>query len=263
MRCPRKKSWAWRPWVWGTMLSMLVLLPGCDDEDPVRSPPPAITFDAPDPFCSIDNSTCEATADISFAVGSGFQAEALTFDLQLDAGADGTIDEMLDPNTVLTRSHPDYVVETEMPFGDHELLVEMTDGDGMTHMATIPFSVLDCRAPAPICINGLVVELQPLPPETDADGDSDFDAAAMTIFASDFIASPVSDCSEPVRYSINRSGEPASVDTTSLVLTCNDVGTVVVEIHGWDSASGPGGGPNHDFCETYILVQDSRAFCSE
>jgi hypothetical protein len=139
------------------------------------------------------------------------------------------------------------------------MTVKMTDRAGEVYTAEVPFSVVDCKAPAPICINGLAVELQPLPPETDADGDGDFDTAAMTVFASDFIASPVTDCSEPVRYSINRLGQPASLEATSLVLTCDDLGTVAVEVHAWDSARGA---PNHDYCETLVLVQDNAGNCA-
>ncbi|MFM9947253.1 MAG: dockerin type I domain-containing protein, partial [Saprospiraceae bacterium] len=50
-----------------------------------------------------------------------------------------------------------------------------------------------------------------------------------------------------------------------IVLTCDDLGTVIVRIYAWDSAFNPYavqpdgtvGGPNFDWCETYILVQDN------
>lgn len=247
---------------WGIALLALFLLPGCGGDDPMRSPPPAITFDPPDPFCSFDGTSCDAPVEISFRVAESFEADSLTFTLEVDLDSDGTVDLTPDPLTVLTETHPDYVFNLTLPLGTHDLTVEFDDGTGETHTATIPFSVIDCKAPTPICINGLAIELQPLPPDTDADGDGDVDAGAMTISGTDFIASPVTDCSEPIRYSINRSGHPASVDATNLVLTCDDVGTVLVEIHAWDSASGPTGGPNHDYCETYVLVQDNQVDCT-
>jgi hypothetical protein len=52
---------------------------------------------------------------------------------------------------------------------------------------------------------------------------------------------------------------------TGIVLTCDDPETLIVEIYAWDSAFNPYavqpdgtvGGPNYDFCETYVLVQDN------
>ena len=91
----------------------------------------------------------------------------------------------------------------------------------------------------------------PTEPNTDADGDGDIDAGAMAVWATDFIASPIYDCSEPIKFSINRAGEPADMDQTGIVLTCDDPATLIVEIWAWDAAG------NGDFCETYILVQDN------
>ena len=139
----------------------------------------------------------------------------------------------------------------------------MIDGNSETHELQIPFEVIDCRAPSPICINGLALSLQPLPPFTDADGDGDDDPGAMTVFATDLIASPTTDCTPPVRYSINRVGEPASVESPSLVVTCDDPETLLVEVHAWDETPASAGGPLHDYCETYILVQDPQQLCPE
>jgi hypothetical protein len=108
----------------------------------------------------------------------------------------------------------------------------------------------------------------PVEDGTDADGDGDEDTGAMAIWAIDFIASPITDCSEPITYSINRSGETPVQSQSGIVLTCDDHqlnDTTFVEIYAWDSAFNPYavqpdgtvGGPNYDFCETYILVQDN------
>jgi hypothetical protein len=110
----------------------------------------------------------------------------------------------------------------------------------------------------------------PQPPGTDADGDGDVDAGAMTVYATDFLATPVVDCSTPVVYSINRPSQTPSRNQTSLVVTCDDPSTIVVEIHAWDSEDNPSapqpdgstGGPNQDFCGTFILIQDSMQSCN-
>ena len=64
-----------------------------------------------------------------------------------------------------------------------------------------------------------------------------------------------------MRYSINRKGEKAKINQDYLILTCDDLGLTEVELHAWDSAintklSPPG--PNHDYCLTYIKVQDNK-----
>ena len=226
----------------------------CDDSDCAAMPActlPSIDFQPMEPTCSLNNQACDAEVVVPFMVTGGAPPGSLTFEISLDAGADGIVDDVLVVPDVLSGSAPDFAVTGTFPIGTHVLLIGVVDGNGNTDPASIPFDVLDCKAPVPICINGLAVELMPVEPGTDADGDGDIDAGAMTIWASDFMASPISDCSEPIRYSINRSGEDANVDQAGLVLTCDDPSTTIIEIHAWDAVL------NHDFCETYVLVQDN------
>ncbi|MEL6837611.1 MAG: hypothetical protein AAFP77_31670, partial [Bacteroidota bacterium] len=121
----------------------------------------------------------------------------------------------------------------------------------------IEFDVIDCKGPAPVCINGLTVTLMP----TEEGG------CAMAIWASDFEGSPISDCTGqgpelfgglPVvnKYAIYRAidvdADPdfvPSPDDTGLVLTEDDEETTVVYVYAFDEDG------NYDFCETYILVQ--------
>ncbi|NET31155.1 MAG: T9SS type A sorting domain-containing protein [Cyanothece sp. SIO1E1] len=107
----------------------------------------------------------------------------------------------------------------------------------------------------------------PTEPGTDADGDGDEDAAAMEIWANDFITSPIYDCNGQgpevdengneriTAYSINLIDDEADRNQTGLVLTCDSEETTIVEIHAWDEAG------NHDYCETFVLVQDLMGRC--
>ena len=108
------------------------------------------------------------------------------------------------------------------------------------------------RSCDPACINGLAIELMPV----DTDGDGIPDDCRMETWASDFIVSPMGDCSGPVTYSINRIGEAPNPAASGLVLTGAELGTQVVQIWAWDGAG------NGDFCETYILVQDNMGSCA-
>ena len=226
----------------------------CDDSDCAASPAcagPMIMFEPVEPICSFDNQTCGAEAKVQFQVIGGLPPKSLMFKISLDADADGSVDEVLNTDEVLGGTAPDFVVTDTFPIGLYVLLIEVMDGEGNTDSKSIPFEVADCKAPTPVCINGLAVELMPVLPDTDADGDGDIDAGAMTVWASDFVVGQISDCSDPIRYSINRVGEDPDIDRTGLVLTCDDPETLLVEVYGWDSAF------NYDFCETYILVQDN------
>jgi len=149
---------------------------------------------------------------------------------------------------------------SNLPQGKHDLIVVVRDQCGNLSDATrIPFTVEDCKAPAPICINGLSTELMP-----DANG-----GGMMTVWASDFVASKIYDCNGQgpetnatgsklvTKYSINRVGAQVSVNQTSIAFTCADAGKIIqVELHAWDDAG------NHDFCVTFIEVQDNRKVCT-
>ena len=206
-------------------------------------------------FCSYDNVNCDGVVAYEFSVNENCTPDDLTIKVFLDAGADGVIDVNLTATGAygftLTGTYPDYVIGGEYPIGCHAFEVHVEDGCGNVNAELLDFCVEDCKAPSPICINGLAIELMPF----DVDGDDVPDEGRMGIWASDFIASPITDCSEPVKYSINRSGEAANIDSTGIVLTCADTGTLVIEIWAWDAAG------NSDFCETYILVQDNMNSC--
>ena len=149
---------------------------------------------------------------------------------------------------------------SNLPEGTHDLIVVGRDECGNLSLPTrIPFVVKDCKAPAPICINGLSTELMP-------DGNN---GGMMAVWASDFVASKIYDCNGQgpetkdglklvTKYSINRVGEPVVATQTGLNLTCADAGKVIlVELHAWDNAG------NHDFCVTFVEVQDNRKVCPD
>jgi hypothetical protein len=142
--------------------------------------------------------------------------------------------------------------------GSYNLIVVLRDECGNLSVPTrIPFVVGDCKAPVPICINGIATNLMP-------DGKG---GGAMTVWAKDFIASPAYDCNGQgpdtkdglkliTKYSINRVGQPKDVNATGLTVTCEEGGRqVLVEIHAWDEQG------NDDYCVTYIIVEDNRNIC--
>ena len=217
---------------------------------------PIVEFTAPDPFCSYSSdfeAGCPAEVSIDFSIDENCTPEDLTITIYLDADADGVLDG--DITDLLSGTYPNYNVTGTFPLGSHLIGVSVEDGCGNEIGVNIPFEVVDCKAPSPICINGLAIELMPVIPAADADGDGDDDTGAMAIWASDFIASPMTDCTGEVKYSINRVGEEVDADQTGITLTCDDDASLLVEIWAWDGLG------NGDFCETYVLVQDNMVQC--
>jgi len=242
-----------------------------DDVDPV------ITVEEYADFGSLDGVNCDGLVTINFTVEDECtQEEGLEYvwldAFIVDADGDGNITQAefvsdADVTADVTGDAAGYTYSAELPQGQHALLIKATDGCGNESVDLLIFNVVDTKAPAPVCINGLAIELMPTEPGTDADGDGDEDAAAMAIWANDFIASPIYDCNGQgpdvdangneliTAYSINLVGEEANRDSTGLILTCDNDETTIVEIHSWDEAG------NHDYCETYILVQDLMGRC--
>lgn len=233
--------------------------------------PPAVFFAPPPPFCSFNNETCKAPVEYFFLVFEACSPLDIEFEIFYDENFDGEIDEDV-PTEGIDGEYPKFRILREYPIGSHAFVVVASDGCGNTSVTNLPFDVVDCYIDAPVCINGLSIELSPVEPGEDADGDGFADTGAAVIWATDFLASTFDDCLGPLDYSINVVGEEVDRAQTSLVFTCNDMPSVAVEIYSWDNAGNPyqvqldgtQGGPNFDKCQTYILVQNNLEIaCAE
>lgn len=217
---------------------------------------PLVTFKTPDPFCSYSSDKyqgCPGAVDLSFSVQEDCSPQDVTVKAFFDKNRNGSLDTEV--TNLLTGSYPAYSLAGSFPLGKHFIKILADDGCGNVGIAEIPFKVVDCKGPSPICINGLAIKLMPLIPTEDADKDGDIDEGAMTIWASDFIASPAYDCNGPVTYSVNRVGEPVDKYRTGITLTCDDAAVTLVEVHAWDAQW------NDDFCITYVQVQSNEGLC--
>jgi len=104
------------------------------------------------------------------------------------------------PSTVLTAASGlfevvrgegnNWTIEGNLPVGKHQFVVSIMDGCGNIAGEEIDFEVIDCKAPAPICISVLSVDLMPV----DADNDGQIDGGMNTVWATDFVASSIFDC---------------------------------------------------------------------
>jgi len=206
-------------------------------------------------FCSYNNETCDAPVTFNFTVSdvcSEPDIDEVTATVLPDGDASSPI------SLSVSGDFPDYTVDvTRLPIGNHVLEIRVLDGCRNSALLTADFVVADCKAPTPICINGLAIELMPT-----EDG-----GGMMAVWVSDFVVSGLEDCvgEDNITLSINKVGEDIDASSDGITLTCDDPDTVAVEIYAWDNAYNPlavqpdgsVGGPNYDHCVTYVVVQDN------
>ncbi|MBX2926229.1 MAG: HYR domain-containing protein [Saprospiraceae bacterium] len=237
-----------------------IVLPECGPTSEL-----VIEAGTPGPYCIVENQACAGPVNFPFRVENACPPLILRaiIDLDNDAtnnvavqlDADGTLTTLLGPPGYLTITGvgPDYTVAAgAVPLGTHGLQIQVEDGCGSTAVFNSVFEMEDCTAPIPTCINGLTAIITGF---VDTDGDGIPDEPGVVLSPADFLFAPVTDCSPPVTFSLNRPGETPSPTQTSLVLTCSDEGVSVLQLHAWDAAG------NSDYCETWILVQDNLGLC--
>jgi uncharacterized repeat protein (TIGR01451 family) len=229
---------------------------------------PVVAFTQPQPFCTT-TAACETSVIYPFTLAENCDFDTARIVILLDASADGTVDADLTNAGVLKGSYPNYRIEGVFPIGRHNFVVTVVDRCGNSSTTNLPFEVVDCYVVDPICYSGLIVNLAPVSPATDLDGDGDLDAAGVQVFANELGLCSLEDCTGPVTLSVNRVGETPNREQTSLWLTCDDRYSVNVEVYVWDSAGNPYsvqpdgtvGGPNFKFCTAMIFVQDPNYLC--
>ncbi len=226
---------------------------------------PLIIPDQHEPFCTY-SSDCMGRVNFFFTTFDLCSRNNITITAYYDENNDGTDDDQLDDDQILGRV-PKFRLSGDYPVGDHSFRIEITDGCGNTLRRRFPFSVIDCKAPAPVCIEQLAVELMPVYPAADVDGDGVVEAGMNVVWVSDFRPfSAFEDCFPEIRYSIHRADEIAHPDSSNIIVTCNDPDVLEVRIYAWDNAFNPlriqpdstVGGPNYDYCTAFIDIQDNQ-----
>jgi len=230
---------------------------------------PPVVIASPSNVVCTNADSCNAEVVIPFLVDEDCSFESVRFEVVIDYFNDsvGSVN-VIGPR--IRGQYPKYRYEDNFPIGEHTVEIRVKDGCGNQNSTRVPIRVADCKAPVPVCINGLAAELMTVRPAQDVNGDSIPDAGAVEIWATDFIASPNEDCSGPVTYSVSRLGEVPSRNQKSVLFTCADAGnSVPVVVYAWDNANNPRsvqpdgtrGGANYGSCITYVLVQDNLLNC--
>ncbi|MEP6647762.1 MAG: HYR domain-containing protein, partial [Saprospiraceae bacterium] len=134
------------------------------------------------------------------------------------------------------------------PLGFHRVIYSFEDRCGNRTVKEQLINLKSCKAPSPVCINGLSADLMPV----DTDGDGHVDNGSITIWAKDFDASSNHPCGFYFTLSL-------AADTTvkSLTFDCDDVGVgqIPVNLYATDLLG------NQAYCTTYIIIQDNLGSC--
>ncbi len=133
------------------------------------------------------------------------------------------------------------------PKGETQITFTATDGCGNTTTCQMLIEIVDDKAPTPLCIVGISVDLVPMNGEMMAVVPvSAFDGGATDN------CTPEEDLKKRIRLG-DGGGIPAT--DTSITVTCTDIGNQLVEYWVTDAAG------NSDRCVTYLAVQDNNQAC--
>jgi hypothetical protein len=221
--------------------------------------PPVIIPDTASTFCSFDNVNCEGDVNYQFTIQENCLTDQLAIIAALDLDADGNAD--IDVTALITGTYPDYEIATTVPIGTHQFIVIVGDQCGNEATYFLPFEVVDCTPPDIVCLSSATIALAAVVPPSDVDGDGTIDLASATIAAADLVEGLTFDCTgqgpngEVTLFSINPVGEPANPSQTSLILTCDDVGVLNVEIYAYDDAG------NSNLCISSLTIVDFSGEC--
>ncbi len=134
------------------------------------------------------------------------------------------------------------------PIGETVVTYNISDRCGNTVSCSVTVTVEDMTPPAPVCIVGLSVNLAMMNSPMAVVDAIAFDGGSFD----NCTAAPL--LKRNLRFSDN--GNPLTPpDATELVLTCDDLGTHLIEYWVTDEMG------NSDFCVTYITVQDNGDLC--
>ena len=231
---------------------------------------PELAVGATDVFCATENGNCEAMINIPITVNRECTAAGSQWLVLVDLGRDGSTEMNLPAALSVQGTFPNYFIEASLPIGQHSLMVRYVDGCSNSAVAMIPFEVADCSIPDPTCYSGLIANIETLDKPVRTDDDNVI-TEGVYVEAGRLASCDVTDCSGPLRFSVNRVGETPNVDSTRLLLTCDDRYSVMVEVYTWDSAFNPlaeqpdgsVGGPNWKMCVVEVLVQDPDRLCND
>lgn len=178
---------------------------------------------------TFDNRPVPATEKYQFAVQTSINGSEVTATLKFTKDAT-----------------PGVYTMPYLPNGRHYIKWIFSDAGGSTATCIRHFNIIDCKKPTIVCINGLAINLLPVP------------APEITIFASDFLQYGEDNvtASNNLVYGLRKAGTGTGFpSSSSLTYDCNELGINIVELWAMDQYG------NADYCETTLNVEDPFGYC--
>jgi hypothetical protein len=203
--------------------------------------------------CTFDDK-CEAGEITLSATASDDCTQVLSWKYRIDAFNDGSYDSGLESagvgNTVSFRR--------SYPIGTHRITWSFEDKCGNIVTRDQLFSIVNCKAPSPVVLNGLAADLMPV----DNNNDGVLDDGMLSIWAKDFDNKSSHPCYTNLLFSfepITLDGNGQPVLKMSEIFTCADFGRQDVRVY--VGVLTPMGTIIQSFAETFIDIQDNNNAC--
>ncbi len=207
----------------------------------------------PKSTCTYDASCNDGFIELT-ATATDECTDVLDYFWKVDLNNDGSFDLGLYNGQPLSGNGKANMINASgvYPVGTHLIQYTFADKCGNVVTCDQEFSIVNCKAPTPYCLNGLAVDLMPV-----TDNQGEIIGGMVELWASDFDAGSFHTCPE---YNVYVSFSENLLDT-GRVFTCDDFGRADVMI--WASVITPMGDTLRSFCNTFVDVQDNMEACDE
>lgn len=221
--------------------------------DPVK---PVITSScAPKSVCTFDPTCTDGYIELT-ATATDVCTQILRYTYKIDAFNDGSFELSLSKSGLGNTAD----ASGRYPIGTHKIVWAFEDRCGNVTKCEQLFTIANCKAPTPYCINGLATSLMPM----DTDNDGTPDAGMVDIWAKDFD----NGSSHPCGYKVYLSFAPITLGQGGLpvvvanrTFTCDDLGRNDINLYA--GVLTPMGTIVQDFCSTFINIQDNFDVCDQ
>lgn len=187
--------------------------------------PPTLSYPFSNEFCSLDSNCADGNVFLPLQI-DGECSDLFEIVYHIDLFSDFSYE-----------LNGTGFFEGKLPLGKHRIVYLVRDGCSNESEITVPFSVIDCKKPTPVCENGLVVELM--------------QTGMVPVCASAFDFKSYDNCPGDLKFSFS-----SDVADSCRIFTCFDIlDQHLVQIWVTDAQG------NQDYCETIIIVQDNFFSC--
>lgn len=192
-------------------------------------------------FCTLDSCNSGPATLTAMGMDDCTPADELVWEYLIDLDNNGVFDIIKAGNGNKINASGRYKL------GKHRIKYVFEDKCGNKVVKEILFTILNCKAPTPYCLNGVAIDLMPI----DRNGNGIPDWGMVEVWASDVDKGSYHPCGNRIVLSF-------SSDTTkkSITFTCDSLGQRNVNLWVTDAITG-----QQAFCRTFILVQDNNNAC--